>query len=324
VLRNQLATTGEQSETARAYLERLELAERELATAGERAKVRAGAQRWSDANTRNYRDLYAQINPVFANLLNHNNEFHELIRTERHNEYPVSPTNTCAELNMSMFCELNSALGRLESLFQGDDDRTVIFYKQGLKRMRSECAVTVQNILGSATPELISNHIESDKCDIKLPGVGLNSFDFSKALKEGGYGDYDLRQPKRVVNRLGELIEKCEKRQKAPEPIEIAYVIYRTGWGDAGRKQVFDHLKDIGAISQEIYQAGIGLIDSNGGQYADFTARREQGALTATQGDGRAMGTQSQDAVPVPAEPITDGIVVNQSEEIRLDGMQTV
>jgi hypothetical protein len=98
-------------------------------------------------------------------------------------------------------------------------------------------------------------------------------------LRRGGYGKniFDPDQEFRAIDRLQKLIEQCG--ENFPTPMQIAYELYRTGWTDNGRKQLFNYLVNVGVISQDIYKAGLDLIATDG------MALYDQGLIEPVEGD---------------------------------------
>jgi hypothetical protein len=248
---------------------------------------------WHDDYSSDTKGLYAQMNSEFAGFVKDEAEFQKQIEAYRSGGLLYHLRVGFAKANTNMFNVISSRLAELEC-FANEDIPNLESYMHGLRRLRSQCAFTAYNILDTTSDRRILAHARKELYCVKLPGVSLNSYEFFEALKGGGYGDYDWGQPMRVVDRLKALIEKCKLQERIPDPIEIAYEIYRTGWSDAGRLKVFNYLSDIGAISSEIYEVSLRMIESSGAAYTAFVASRVQSRMATSQEQGPAMGVPSQ------------------------------
>jgi hypothetical protein len=102
-------------------------------------------------------------------------------------------------------------------------------------------------------PNARRREFPQDLQSVLLNGTKLSRRAFQKALR---VGDYGIHQAWRVVKRIAALEQADAKA--------VARVIYEAGWYAEGRNQVFNYLRSIGAIDDDVFRAGIELIAYNG------------------------------------------------------------
>jgi hypothetical protein len=112
------------------------------------------------------------------------------------------------------------------------------------------------------TNEVFEKNFPHEGRDLpRYAGTNFAKAAFSNALC---YGDYSNWQAERVLRKIDTLARVRARRRATLTAEDVAFSIYDTGWRDPGRRRVFDCLKTFGAISEEVYNAGMELIANNG------------------------------------------------------------